>query len=150
MKKLLKRIIAIAFVAILFTAPSNALAASTSMPVLIFNQEGIKYFEYQPSPYYLSSNTSVVLEDTTTADKWWDIPANHESTNNFYLKESGYFRVMVFERNEGLIYDTGVINDFYHQIRFPAQTTAKKYQIWVTAYTPINITGYDGFLFNEE
>ena len=147
MKKLLKRIIVIAFVAVLFTAPSTALAAST--PVLQVEDDGFKYFLYEPEPYYLAGNNSTFLKDTTTSDGWWRIPAGRPFYTNVYLNEPGTYRVIISKEGTGVVYDSGIITEFTSQAVFPPLTKDAKYLIWITAYTNINIMAYDGIFYND-
>lgn len=68
MKQLSKGIIAILYAIIMFTAPTAKVSAASSAPVCTMSFEGYKHYEYQPEPYYLSGNSSLILFDTATSD----------------------------------------------------------------------------------
>nr|WP_308743185.1 hypothetical protein [uncultured Anaerocolumna sp.] len=149
MKRYFKTLVAIVCAVVLFAAPSTALAALSSEPNLVVNEGGLKIFYFEPEAYYLQGGYTKFLKDTTSSDGYWLVPAGNESIFNCYLTDTAYFRVKVASKSDGIVYDSGVINEFTDHIVFPAKITDQQYLIIVEAYTDINIMGYDGYFYNN-
>ncbi|MDF2906820.1 MAG: hypothetical protein K0R34_2141 [Herbinix sp.] len=141
MKKMFTRIAALMFLVMLVSAPSTALAAST--PVLVINVPGTKVFEYQP-PYYLESGHSTILQDTTTSDGRWYVPAGNTFSIDCMLinGQTGTFR-MVISSDTGIVYNESVTANWLTHEILP-QSTAKTYQVLIYSYSGISIDTYTG------
>ena len=145
MKKFLRRITLLALVATMFIMPaSTALAAST--PELVIDIPGVKYFEYQPSPYFVASGQSPILKDTTTSDGCWDVPAGKSFRCQIDVDRNTTvtFRVLIVSSSSGISYDQ-VVTGSFAICDIPAKATDTCYQVWVVAYSDINIYGYGGY-----
>lgn len=149
MKNIFKHCFALLLVVTLFAAPSLTSAASTSTPVLLTNTEGIKYFQYQPSPYYCDSHQAAILKDTTDSNGRWNVPAGLDFTFNVYFEQQTNlnYRIFVFNSNGSRVYDSGIISEGYPQVVIPAKATADSYEIWISAYSPFSIEAYDCFIY---
>lgn len=147
MKKMLKKIMVLVVAATLFVMPaSTALAASN--PVVIFDDDDLTFITYQPDPYFLEGGHSLILADITNSDGWWDVPAGKYFRLQLTLdgNVSGTFRVLIVN-SSGIVYDS-VITGAFALCEVPPIPTNTRYQIWVTAYSHINIYGYGGALYN--
>lgn len=77
------------------------------------------------------------------------MPAGNVFLVNIYLQEPAYYRVIVVKYGEGTVLNTGIVNNQYPQFICPTSTEDEIYQVWVTAYSNINVTAYDGYFYNE-
>lgn len=110
LKKIFTRILALALVAIFFTAPTSALAA-TSRPVLIEESGLTKRFMYQPTPYVVKKGLSEQLRDTTRSDGRWYIPAQHDSLFEVHFQDYCDFKIVILKAGVPGIYYTAEFYD---------------------------------------
>ncbi len=148
MRKLIKRIIALALIAVFFTAPSTALAAtpttqSSSTPVLVTWGDGLKVYQYQPNPYYLPGNQTLNLSDISRGDNKWLVPAGNTMIYNVVLSDKGSFRIDVYD-NYSRIYSQQVIDMAWHDFTLPASSSDTTYTILITSYSNISVEMYLG------
>lgn len=148
MKRVLSRIIAMAIAVILFAAPTATVSAAT-LPTLVMNVDGIKVYRYIPDPYSLSANQSLILNDTTTSDGYWKVPAGNKFTFNVTLSDNAvnqYQRVLVVGKKQGMITYTDISSYKYPQFNLPALPYDEEYQFWLVAITDLSVAGYDGYV----
>ncbi len=147
MKKTLKRIFALICVVTMFSAPSTALAASE--PVLVYQDDTSKFFEFQPDPYFVSAGNGTILQDTTNAQRW-SVPAGHGFLTQFDLTGPGAFNVRIYKLEPimELVYDEtrGPYFSFFNHY-IPPISTNTDYLVVVFAVTNIYITGYAGTIY---
>lgn len=147
MKKILRRITVLALVATLFVMPASTALAARPTPELVLYAPGTKYFRFKPTPYFLEGNGhSLILEDTTTNNGWWEVPAGKPFRCQVTLAHStpGTFQVLIASPS-GIEYKQ-LITSFYALCDIPAKSTDTRYQVWVTSYSQIEIDSYGGYL----
>lgn len=88
MKKFLTRFIAIALVAILFTAPSTAQAASS--PVLANWGDNFRTYSLMPDPLILDPNTTMTLDDFASSDLYWHVSSGKSFTFDLGIGDDNY------------------------------------------------------------
>ncbi|BCJ98130.1 hypothetical protein [Anaerocolumna chitinilytica] len=149
MKKVLSRILAVAIAIVLFSSPSIVQAASN--PVLIYDEYDLKVFELQPDPYKLIAGQSVTLENTTSGNGWWYVPAGYTVKLGYFLDNPGYHQMKVFRsgvngENTMVYYDSQMTNDGYPSVLIPPQSEGYRYLVTATAYSNITISQYWGYV----
>lgn len=147
MKKLFKRIAILICIVTLFNLPISTLAASPT-PVLIFADEQVKFFHYQPAPYYSPKNTGIQLRDLSHPSGLWEVPAGNGF--RFYCNLLGtgeVTQIIILDRNSNQVYNEVSISTATsptHEVTLPPATRDEAYYIVVAAVSDINITGYMG------
>ncbi len=151
MKKYFKKITVLLFASILFIMPATT-ALAASVPVLIYSDGSSKMFAYQPDPYHLAANRSVILQDTTNAQLWF-VPAGHAFFTEFNLAERGPFasftvQIYKLEPTMHLIYTETLDTywGFFNHNLDPISSDAN-YLIVVIAITDIRIANYQGLTY---
>lgn len=147
-KRLLTKIIVLTLVTVFFTTPSTAFAATsstqtTSAPVLVNWGNGLKVYQYQPDPYYLPGNQTLILSDISRGDNKWLVPANNAMTYNVILSDIGSFRIDVYD-DHSRIYSQQIIDMAWHDFTLPASSSDTKYTVLITAYSNISVEMYLG------
>ena len=100
MKKLLKRIIAFAFVAILFTAPSIAQAATIDY---VEEYEGMKWIHYSPNDLLIINSGSTNRLANNVNDGNWYFQPGRSAQVVFELIMPADFNVTLYKVNSGPI-----------------------------------------------
>lgn len=99
MKKILRRIAVLVFIATLFVMPSTtALAAST--PVVEFDSDGFTSILYQPDPLFIAGGGSnvQVLSDIRNTTGTWYVPAGKTCYFAFFTSEvNTTFRFVMYK-----------------------------------------------------
>ena len=109
MKKLLKRIIAFAFVAILFTTPSIAQAATIDH---VEEYEDMKRIYYSPNDLLvINSGSTAALKNNTNGGNWYFQPGR-SSHVGFELIMPADFNVILYKSGSGG--GTVLKTDFYN------------------------------------
>jgi hypothetical protein len=96
MKKLLSRIIAIALIAILFTVPASAQAASY-VPTSVYNSGDFRMYQFDP---YKSISSSTDLVDLSTTNQQWFVPAGQRFDFSCIFKETCTFTAYIFQNDQ--------------------------------------------------
>ncbi len=145
MKKIITRIIALALVAVFFAAPSSALAASTSVPVLLHDIDGFKSYQYQPGPLELYK-TSTNLPDITGGhpNGFWSVPAGN--TFLFSIDALGTYEIFVVREGSAQVIYNKITSggDFFI---FPESTSDAKYGVWIRAVDNLEVSYYHATVY---
>ncbi|WFR56371.1 hypothetical protein QA584_22575 [Anaerocolumna sp. AGMB13025] len=149
-KKMLSRILALALVAVFFTAPTSALAA-TPQPVLVTDDWWIKAYEYQPTPLIVKTGFAATLHNTTRSDNKWYMPADKEISFDITFAYPCSYKVIILRNGVNDVYYS---NEFYNSthtyIELPATPTDGYYQLAVIALSDtIAVKEYLGFFYTN-
>ncbi|WFR55338.1 hypothetical protein QA584_17205 [Anaerocolumna sp. AGMB13025] len=149
-KSMLSRILALALVAVFFTAPTSALAA-TPQPVLVADEWWIKGYEYQPTPLIVKTGFAATLHNTTRSDNKWYMPADKEISFDITFAYPCSYKVIILRNGVNDVYYS---NEFYNSthtyIELPATPTDGYYQLAVIALSDtIAVKEYLGFFYTN-
>ena len=138
LKKMFTRMLALALVAVFFTAPSVApsvvQAATTPQPVLIQDEEWLKFYEYQPTPKIVRKTIGETLRNTIRSDNKWYIPANNQSTFYVSFAYPCDYRITILRDGvPGVYYGSNYYNSNSMFINLDPSPTNGSYQFLVTA-----------------
>ena len=139
LKKMFTRILALALVAVFFTAPSVApsvvQAATTPQPVLIQNEEWLKFYEYQPTPKIVRRTIGEALRNMTRSDNKWYIPANNQGTFHVSFGYPCNYRITIIRDGvSGVYYGSDYYNSKSMSISLDPTPTNGYYLLAVTAF----------------
>jgi hypothetical protein len=150
MKKLLKIVIVLIFVATICIYPTCIVYASTaSTPVLVYYSDSdygmLKFYEYQyqnqSEPLdLLAGQTTYLMDFANPSTTLWQVPAGKGFciTANLPLVGS-YVRLQIFKPGTGFIFD--VVTDSLGYV-FPPEQQDREYIIFITAINNAQISDY--------
>lgn len=121
MKRVLSRILAIAIAIVLFSAPSTAQAASSSL-TLVRNDSGVKIYQWLPDPFHITQGNYNTLADFTTSDWKWHVPANKSFNFWFNFTQACNYTYIVNVNGETYIYKS-VVGSNGTEFTIPASST---------------------------
>jgi hypothetical protein len=147
-KKIFSRILALALVAVFFTAPTSALAA-TPQPVLVGDEWWFKGYEYQPTPLIVKTGFAATLRNTARPDNKWYMPADKEIGFDITFAYPGSYKVTILRDGvNGVYYSSEFYNSTYTYIELPATPTDGYYQLAVVALSDtIAVKAYEGLFY---
>lgn len=145
MKKILSRILAVAFAIVLFSAPSVA-QAETSGLTLVYNTDNFKMYQYLPDPLHLIKNDDTSLPDFTTNDWNWHVPAGKSFTISCNFKQACDFTYLISVNNQ-LYALTDLKDSGYFDLMLPALPTDSVVRVvLIAASDNVYIDSYYGLL----
>lgn len=157
MKKILKRIAVLMCIVTLFAGSSNALAASStvlaaSTPVITINFPDFKAYQFQPSPYELTSGSTIFLNDPSHSGPmagYFYVPAGNMAgfvVNCTAFTPQKALQVNLIQLNHGIVYSTITSNgDAYFNIPAIANDANYVLQISAVGSETVNIESYTFF-----
>lgn len=139
MKKVLSRILAIAFALVLFSAPVTTQAATIES---VTDYGTFKLFKYSPNDLLIINQMETGTLHNNEYDGVWYVEAGHQFWTNIHLIMPASFRVMLYDASTGSMIssqefsnESGVGPDFYI-------TKTGIYRIIIQAYTPTIVDFY--------
>jgi hypothetical protein len=142
MKNLFKKIvILVVSVTILLIPTSTVLAAST--PVVIYNNNGVTFYEYQPDRLHLASDTTHFFLNALTNTYTWSVPAGKSMYFSFVFDEDSatVFSSVIASDGSGCT-NTLTSNTHSFSYRFPIKSYDVTYQFAFSSLSDITIRSY--------
>ena len=149
MKKKLKKLMVLTWVAAIFIMPaSTALAASD--PVVLYDSDEATFIDYLPDPLHVAGGGyhPVLLKDLTESSGDWYVPVGKSFNFTFWTQEPNTTVRIIIYKNSSIVSDYVSSSTVYgYSFDITPEGTNNRWRFLIVPYTDVTFIGYGGVLY---